>query len=85
MAWAIGDLAEPGELSFEPGLERAGERGCFILAHATAFRGIAAANALLYGIERGDAAERFVGDRARACYGDVEEICAVSAPSRKPA
>src|SRR5580698_9575795 len=70
-----------GKLLLEPTLEYDDQRLAFVLEHAAAMVGARAADRLLYSIERGDAFERFAGDRRVAGFGEVEESAAQMRPA----
>ncbi len=66
VADCLGELALPAqerELFAQPGLEFGDDRTRSLLAHGASLVGVAAAAVGLDPIERGDALQRFVGDR----------------------
>src|SRR5271166_1861353 len=74
---------DTSELSLEPGLERRDQRLAPFLAHTAPLLGALAADCLLDRIERGDAFERFAGDRRIAAFDVVVEPAAQMRPAER--
>ena len=84
VAEVLGDRRLGGDASklpLEPDLERFDQRLALLPAHAAPLLGARAAERLLDRIERGDAFERFAGDRRIAALGVVVE----PSPQMRPA
>jgi hypothetical protein len=64
---------DAGELRFEPAFEFGDERRGFGVADGQTRGGTPTTDLLLDRIERGDAGERFLGERRGAAFGEVVE------------